>query len=360
MEEKAMMTLRLFSRKFESVPASTTWYLTDLGEARGKQELFTRQSPQRLKALREHALIESTVSSNRIEGVEVDQSRIATIVFGKPLLRDRDEEEVRGYRQALTLIHEQSAKLPVSEETVLKLHRLTRGDIWDAGKYKEKDGDIIEKSPDGRSRVRFRTVPAVDTPICLKDLAVLYDDAIKEQRIPPLVILGAFNLDFLCIHPFRDGNGRVSRLLLLLQCYHLGFEVGRYISLERLIEQNKDRYYETLERSSQGWHEGSHDPWPYINYLLSVIKMAYREFEQRLGQLQSPKGEKTSLVLQAIDKTFGSFSVAELQNACPNVSVDMIRRVLKNLRTKKQIECLGLGQNARWQKTAKWQLGNAK
>lgn len=135
-----MMTLRLFSRKFESVPASTTWYLTDLGEARGKQELFTRQSPQRLKALREHALIESNVSSNRIEGVEVDQSRIATIVFGQPLLRDRDEEEVRGYRQALTLIHEQSAKLPVSEETVLKFHRLTRGDIWDAGKYKEKDG----------------------------------------------------------------------------------------------------------------------------------------------------------------------------------------------------------------------------
>lgn len=355
-----MMTLRLFSRKFESVPASTTWYLADLGEARGKQELFTRQSPQRLKALREHALIESTVSSNRIEGVEVDQSRIATIVFGKPLLRDRDEEEVRGYRQALTLIHEQSAKLPVSEETVLKFHRLTRGDIWDAGKYKEKDGDIIEKFPDGRSRVRFRTVPAVDTPICLKDLAVLYDDAIKEQRIPPLVLLGAFNLDFLCIHPFRDGNGRVSRLLLLLQCYHLGFEVGRYISLERLIEQNKDRYYETLERSSQGWHEGTHDPWPYINYLLSVIKMAYREFEQRLGQLQSPKGEKTSLVLQAIDKTFGAFSVAELQNACPNVSVDMIRRVLKNLRAKKQIECLGLGQNARWQKTANWQLGNAK
>lgn len=355
-----MMTLRLFSRKFESVPASTTWYLTDLGEARGKQELFTRQSPQRLKALREHALIESTISSNRIEGVEVDPSRIATIVFGKPLLRDRDEEEVRGYRQALTLIHEQSAKLPVSEDTVLKLHRLTRGDIWDAGKYKEKDGGIIEKFPDGRSRVRFRTVSAVDTPTCLKDLAVLYDDAIKEQRIPPLVILGAFNLDFLCIHPFRDGNGRVSRLLLLLQCYHLGFEVGRYISLERLIEQNKDRYYETLERSSQGWHEGTHDPWPYINYLLSVIKMAYREFEQRLGQLQSPKGEKTSLVLQAIDKTFGSFSVAELQNACPNVSVDMIRRVLKNLRTKKQIECLGLGQSARWQKTAKWQLGNAK
>ena len=355
-----MMTLRLFSRKFESVPAATSWYLADLGEARGKQELFTRQSPQRLKALREHALIESAVSSNRIEGVEVDQSRIATIVFGQLLLRDRDEEEVRGYRQALTWIHEQGAKLPVSEETVLQLHRMTRGEIWDAGKYKEKDGDIIEKFPDGRSRVRFKTVSVKGTPSCMKDLVELYDDAIKDRKVPPLVLLAAFNLDFLCIHPFRDGNGRVSRLLLLMQCYHLGFEVGRYISLERLIEQHKDRYYETLEQSSQTWHEGKHDPWPYVNYLLSIIKMAYREFEQRLGQLQSSKGEKTSLILHAIDSALGPFSVAELQNRCPNVSVDMIRRVLKNLRAKDQVECLGRGQNAGWQKTAKWQLGNVE
>jgi hypothetical protein len=131
-----------------------------------------------------------------------------------------------------------------------------------------------------------------------------------------------------------------------------------YISLERLIEQNKERYCEPLEKSSQSWHEGEHDPWSYINYILSIIKMAYREFEQRLSQLQSPKGEKTSLVLHAIDRAFGPFSVAELQHRCPNVSVDMVRRVLKSLREINQIECLGRGQNARWQKTAKWQLGN--
>ncbi len=349
-----MMTLQLFSRKFESVPAATSWYLVDLGEARGKQELFTRQSPQRLKALREHALIESAVSSNRIEGVEVDQSRIATIVFGQSRLRDRDEEEVRGYRQALTWIHDQGAKIPVSEETILQLHRMTRGEIWDAGKYKEKDGDIIEKFPDGRSRVRFRTVPAKDTPSCMKDLVEFYDDAIKDRKVPPLVLLAAFNLDFLCIHLFRDGNGRVSRMLLLLQCYHLGFEVGRYISLERPIEQNKEQYYGTLEQSSQGV------PWPYTSYVLSIIKMAYREFEQRLARLQSPRGEKTSLILHAIDTTLGSFSVAELQNKCPNVSVDMVRRVLKSLREKDQVECLGRGQKARWQKTADWQLGSVE
>lgn len=348
-----MMTLRLFSRKFETVPASTSWYLAELGEARGKQELFIRQSPQRLKALREHALIESAVSSNRIEGVEVDKSRIATIVFGKPLLRDRDEEEVRGYRQALTLIHERGAELPISEKTISRLHRLTRGEIWDAGKYKEKDGDIIEKYPDGRSRVRFRTVPAGDTPACMKQLLELYEDDIKERKVPPPLLLAAFNLDFLCIHPFRDGNGRVSRLLTLLQCYQQGFEVGRYISLERLIEQNKERYYETLEQSSHGWHEGKHDPWPYINYTLFIIKTAYREFEDRLGQLGTLKGEKTSLVLRAIDRAPGAFRIAEIQNECPNVSVDMIRRVLKNLRAKNQVECLGRGQNARWQKTTK-------
>jgi Fic family protein len=347
-----MMTLWLFSQTIEVIPASTSWYLADLGEARGKQELFTRQSPQRLKALREHALIESTVSSNRIEGVEVDKSRIATIVFGKPLLRDRDEEEVRGYRQALSLIHEQGAELPLSEETVLRLHRLTRGEIWDAGKYNEKDGDIIEKYPDGRSRVRFKTVPAGKTPNFMRELVERYDDGIKKHKIPPLVLLAAFNLDFLCIHPFRDGNGRVSRLLLLLQCYHLGYDAGRYISIERIIEQSKDRYYETLEQSSAGWHEGKHDPWQYINYSLFTLKTAYKEFEERVGQLRSPKGAKTELITAAIDSFSGEFTLSDLERVCLGVSRDMIRRMLRGTPGPqiKEVECLGRGPGALWRK----------
>ncbi|MFH2046302.1 MAG: Fic family protein [Pseudomonadota bacterium] len=347
------MTLILFSKKFESVPAATSWYLSDLGEARGKQELFTRQSPQRLKALREHALIESAVSSNRIEGVEVDKSRIATIVFGKPLLLDRDEEEVRGYRQALTLIHEQSLKLSVSEENILKLHHLTRGEIWDAGQYKEKDGNIIEKLPDGRSRVRFKTVSAAHTPKRMKDLVELYNEAILDRKVPPLVLMAAFNLDFLCIHPFRDGNGRVSRLLLLLQCYHLGFEVGRYISIERLIEQNKERYYETLEQSSQGWHEGKHDPWPYINYLLFIIKEACKEFEQRLGRVKAPRGAKTDLIETAVRNFDAEFTLSDLEKACASVSRDMVRRVLRDLKKNGVVECLGRGPGALWRKREK-------
>ena len=164
-----MTTLRLLSAK-STIPTNTVWYLTDLGEALGKQELFTKQSPQRLKVLREQALIESAVSSNRIEGVTVEQSRVKAVVLGKSLLRDRDEQEIRGYRDALRLIHEQSAKLPVSEKTILRLHRLSRANIGDAGKYKEKDSDIIEKFPDGQVRVRFKTVPARKTSAAMHTL----------------------------------------------------------------------------------------------------------------------------------------------------------------------------------------------
>lgn len=345
-----MMTLRLFSSGLESVPAVTTWYLADLGEALGKQELFTKQSPQKLRILCEHALIESTISSNRIEGVLVDKSRVGTIVFGTRVLRDRDEEEVRGYRKALALIHEGWAKLPIAEATVLQLHRLSRANVGDAGQYKERDGDIIEKLPDGRSRVRFKTVPADQTPAFMMELVDSWGQTIQNRPVHPLIAIAAMNLDFLCIHPFRDGNGRVSRLTLLLACYHLGYEVGRYISLERLIEDNKDRYYETLEMSSSGWHEGKHDPWPYINYVLFILKAAYREFEERVGQVTSPRGAKTELVTAAVQRAAPTFRVADIQRECPGVSLDLIRQVLKGMQAGGLVECLGRGRDAQWRK----------
>ncbi len=353
-----MMTLRRFAASADTVPVNTAWYLADLGEARGKQELFTRQTPQRLKVLREHALIESAVSSNRIEGVEIEPGRVGTIVFGKPLLRDRNEEEVRGYRDALRLIHEQAARVSVSKETVLRFHRMSKGEIWDAGSYKNKDGDIIERYPDGRERVRFRPVPAAKAPEAMGELLALWEAALSERWMHPLAALAAFNLDFLCIHPFQDGNGRVSRLLLLLQCYQLGYEVGRYISLERLIEQNKERYYETLEQSSAGWHEGQHDPWPFVNYLFFILKTAYREFEERVGQIASPRGAKSELVVAAIGRASGPFRVADLQRGCPGVGLDLIRSVLKKLRAEGKVECLGRGQSAQWKKRSEWELGN--
>ena len=344
------MTLRQFAAGLKSVPSATTWYLTDLAEARGKQELFTHQSPQKLKVLREHALIESSVSSNRIEGVEVDKSRVATLIFGKPALRDRDEKEVRGYRDALNLIHQNGAKLPISEATIRKIHKLSRGEIWDAGIYKEKDVDIIQTYDDGRSRVRFKTVPAKLTPVAMAEMVDLWQRGVREKWVHPLILAAAFNLDFLCIHPFRDGNGRVSRLLFLLACYHCGIEAGRYISLERIIEDNKERYYEVLEQSSQRWHEGKHDPWPTMNFLLFILTHACKEFEQRVGQLKSPRGEKTEAVIAAVERQIGTFRVADLQAECPGVGLDLIRRLLARLQKEKKIKSLGTGRSAKWEK----------
>lgn len=343
------MTFKQFTGKLETIPASTSWYLADLGEARGRQELYTRQAPQKLKILREHALIESAVSSNRIEGVTVDQRRIKAVVLGKELLHDRNEEEVRGYRQALDLIHSRGATLPISEQTILELHRLIRGDAWDAGAYKDKDGDIIEKYPDGRERIRFKTVEAAKTPASMTVLLEMWDSCLRERWAHPLIALAAFNLDFLCIHPFRDGNGRVSRLLLLLQSYLLGYEVGRYISIERLIEENKERYYETLELSSQRWHEGKHDPWHYVNFLLFILKTAYREFESRVGEVKSPRGTKTEMIESAISSFSGEFTLADLEQKCAHASRDMVRRVLRNQQKEGKVECLGRGPGALWQ-----------
>ncbi len=353
-----MMTLRLLSTKLDAVPLATSWMLEELGAARGKQELFTKQSPQKLKALREHAIIESAVSSNRMEGVEIDQKRLTAVIFGKPLFRDRNEEEVRGYRDALKLIHEQGAQLPVAEATILRLHKLCRGDIWDAGKYKETAEPIIEKFPDGRTRVRFQPAAAKDAKPFLVETVSLWRDCLRDKKVPPLIVLAGMNLDFLCIHPFRDGNGRTSRLLFLLQCYHLSYEVGRYISLERIIEENKDRYYETLERSSKGWHKGKHDPWPYINHLLFILKTAYKEFEQRVGQVREPRGAKTEQIIAAIARQSGEFRVADIQRACPGASVDMIRKVLVDLRP--GVECRRRGPNAPYRKTSKWNSVTSK
>ena len=346
-----MTTLHRFASAQIAIPPSTAWYLSDLGEFRGKQELYTHQSPQRLKALREHAMIESALSSNRIEGVSIDPRRVRDILVSpKPLFRDRDEEEVRGYRDALAWIHVGAASISCNEETAKHLHTLTRGQIWDAGKYKEKDGDIIERYPNGSERVRFRPVAATQTQVRMAELVRDWQQCQEERWVPQLIALAAFNLDFLCIHPFRDGNGRVSRLLWLLQSYQLGYEVGRYISLERLIEQNKDRYYETLEISSQGWHEGKHDPWPYINYVLYILKAAYREFADRVGQTKAPRGAKTDQVKSAIQQFLREFTVGELELRCPGVSRDMVRRVLRERQAAGEVECHGRGPAAKWYK----------
>lgn len=356
-------TLRLFATKRLGIEPAAAWYLNDLGELRGKQELYTRQSPQRLRVLRQSAMIESAVSSNRIEGVTMDPARVRDIlVVPRPLFRDRDEEEIRGYRDALDLIHEGAGRLAVSDETILRLHAMTRGEIWDAGQYKERDGDIIERFADGSQRVRFRTVSATETPAAMADLIADWHRCQEERWVPPLIALAAFNLDFLCVHPFRDGNGRVSRLLWLLQSYQAGYEVGRYISVERLIEENKERYYETLARSSEHWHEGRHDPWPYINFILSIMKTAYRDLVERVGEVRAPRGEKRERVVQGIGQLLAQsatgFTLSELEQACPGVSRDMVRRVLREQKEAGAIACRGRGPGAVWARAGVANEGN--
>jgi hypothetical protein len=183
-------------------------------------------------------------------------------------------------------------------------------------------------------------------------LTALWQRGIVEKWVHPLVLLAALNLDFLCIHPFRDGNGRVSRLLFLLACYHCGLEVGRYISLERIIEDNKERYYEVLEQSSARWHEGKHDPWPAIGFLLFILTQACKEFERRVGELRSPRGEKTARVFAAVERQVSTFRVADLQAECHGVGLDLIRRVLARLQKEKKIKSLGTGRSAKWEKLA--------
>jgi len=334
-----------------AVPMSTAWLLNDIAEAKGKQELYTRQSPQVLKALREMALIQSTESSNRIEGVTVAADRLRPLVLGNTKPRDRSEQEVQGYRLALNEIHTRQERLRITPETLKHLHGLCQSASGDAGQFKRIDNEVVELRAGAAPVIRFKCVSAKQTPAAVDELCLLYRHALDQDNIPPLIAITALVLDFLCIHPFRDGNGRVSRLLTLLALYHHGYEVGRYISLERLVEQSKEDYYEVLNRSSQRWHEGRHELTPWMNLLLAVVRRGYVEFEQRAGQVKAPRGAKTDLVQAAIEAQSGPFRVSDIQHACPGVSLDMIRQVLKNLRGSK-VECLGRGQNAQWQKLA--------
>ena len=245
----------LAALRFDGTQAAT---LRTLGEYQGKQQLYAAQSPEALKGLRQIAVVESTESSNRLEGVVVAPSRLKSLVIRNATPKSRSEQEIAGYRDALALIHESAAHMPFSEGVVLQLHTLLYRYMPQAGgRWKATNNDIIERYPDGTSRLRFQPVAAHLTPMTMADLSGRYATALDQHLADPLVLVPLAMLDFLCIHPFPDGNGRMSRLLTLLLLYHFDYAVGRYISLERIFEETKESYYETLEASSQGWHQGS-------------------------------------------------------------------------------------------------------
>ncbi len=322
--------------------------LAALGAFRGRQGLFRHQTPQLLAALKDAAVVESSESSNRIEGVVAPHERIEALVLHLSTPRDRSEQEIAGYRDALNLIHESAREMSFSVNVVLQLHTmLYRYYGGRGGRWKMTQNEIIERDPAGMQRVRFAPPGPVATPLLMNDLVANYQRAVDVER-EPLIVVPLAVLDFLCIHPFSDGNGRSGRLLTLMLLYQSDFEVGRYISLERIIEESKETYYEALGASSQGWHDGIHDPMPWLRYFWGVLIAAYKEFEARVGTLRSGRGAKTDMVEEAVSRRTGAFSIADIEADSPGITRDWIRIVLRRMRDEGRVELRGTGRGAKW------------
>lgn len=336
----------------QPIPHSFLRTIRQLGEYRGKEALFKQQTPQMLETLRQVSIIQSTESSNRIEGIEAPAERIRKLVEHKTTPKNRSEQEIAGYRDALATIHTTHPNMPFTVGIVLQLHRdLYQFVAQQGGRWKMSDNEISETRADGTKVIRFRPVTAHQTPDAMERLHTHFDKKWDRGEIDPLLIIPAYVFDFLCIHPFTDGNGRMARLLTLLLLYRAGFEVGRYISLEHLVEKQREGYYDALYNSSQGWHDGAHSLLPWWEYFLGVMLLgAYHEFEHRTGELTNAHGAKTEMVLSAIEKLPSQFRYADLAQACPNVSRPTIKRVLGKLRDEGKIECLKPGRDAVWEK----------
>jgi Fic family protein len=323
--------------------------LRAIGEFRGRQVLYSEQSPEVLETLRRVAMIQSVESSNRIEGITVLPERLPELVMEKTTPRDRPEQEVAGYREVLDDIHLHHATLRLSTKLILQWHRtMYRYTGEKRGRWKDRDNAIVEVRPDGRQVVRFRPASALVTPEFMQRLVHLFDESLAEGKTDPLLLIASFILDFECVHPFIDGNGRVGRLLALLLLYHAGYEVGRYISLERIVEESKETYYEALRKSSQGWHEARHDLRPWWEYFLGMLTAAYNEFEARVGTITSARGAKREMVRRAIERLPDPFTIADLRRACAGVSEPTLKRALSEMAKEGRIRRLGVGPAAQW------------
>lgn len=346
--------MKSFERRFieeQAIPIEMAGLLQTLGELKGRQDLYSRQIPQTLETLRQVAIVESTESSNRIEGVTVSPDRFKEIMIRPSQPRDRSEAEILGYRNILSQIHRDPARFDVNEETVRLFHREIYAQTGiTGGLYKTRDNTIEERLPDGRWITRFVPVTARETPLYMRELCSRFNNFYAKQHISPLLLIPAFILDFLCIHPFTDGNGRVSRLLTVLLLNKADYPVGRYISIERLIEESKETYYEVLRISSEGWHEGRHQLKPWWEYSLGILIKAYRDFEKRVGAITQGRGAKTALIEQAVEALPATFGISDVERSCPSVSRDMIRIVLNRLRDEGKLVCKGTGRKAAWEK----------
>lgn len=332
-----------------AVPIGTGWLLGACMEARGKQDFWIRQKPEVLEVLREQAIVQSAESSNRIEGVTVAPNRLRPLVLGRAKPRDRSEEELAGYRAALNWIFSRKGQVAVNPAVVLRMHALAQGgSSGDPGEWKKRDNEIVEILATGERIVRFLPVSAKKTPAAVEMLCRRYGTLGDQHGVPPLLVIATFIFDLLCIHPFRDGNGRVSRLMtsLLLQLH--GFQVARYISLERLIEETKEEYYRVLKLCSQRWHEGQNEIVPWWNYFLGVLRNAYKELERQVESVEA-RLAKTDLVRQTILAQVETFTLADMASQLPAASPQLIKKVLAEMKNAGQVKLSGRGRGAKWE-----------
>ena len=320
--------------------------LTTIHEFRGKEKLFVNAKKDVLVQLEEIAKIQSTDASNRIEGIYTTEERLRKLVMNKTAPKSRSEREIAGYRDVLATIHTNHAFIPVKASSILQLHRdlykFTGSSI--GGQYKVADNEIAEIDSEGNRTIRFLPVAAWETAESIDALCSAYKKMYNAADADPLLIIPMFILDFLCIHPFSDGNGRMSRLLTLLLLYNNGYEVGKYVSIEKIINDSKDSYYEALQESSQNWHEGENSYLPFVRYMLGAIVAAYREFESRVDLLDDSESSKPEVVRELIKSTFGTITTSEIMRAYPDISHTTVQRALKDLQDKGEIIKIGGGR----------------
>lgn len=307
--------------------------LSQIHEFKGEQNLFIEAKSDALTQLVEIAKIQSTDASNKIEGIYTSDERLKNLVLNKTMPRTRGEQEIAGYRDVLATIHDSYEFIPVRPSIILQLHR----DLYKfsgksiGGAYKNSDNIIAEEDAEGNRFVRFQPLPAWETPEAIEQICNAFNDVMSRGEADPLLIIPMFILDFLCIHPFNDGNGRMSRLLTLLLLYKAGYIVGKYISIEKVIETSKDTYYEALQSSSQGWHEEENDYAHFVRYMLGVILSAYREFSERVKVLTTSGMSKPDRIREIIKDTLGKITKTEIMHKCPDISQVTIQRTLNEL-----------------------------
>ena len=319
--------------------------VSSIHEHKGKQELFLEANVDELKTLLEVALIQSTGASNRIEGIFTSDKRLEELVSQKAEPRNRSEQEIAGYREVLSTIHEGYEYITPRPNIILQLHR----DLYSysqgtaGGSYKNSDNVIAETDAEGHQKARFIPVPAFQTAEAMEELCTRFLEAWEADRIDKLILIPMFILDFLCIHPFNDGNGRMSRLLTLLLFYKAGYIVGKYVSMEMLIEKTKETYYEALQASSAGWHESENSYEPFVKYYLGVMLKAYNEFESRVEHLKHRSLSKPDRIKAVIDSKVGKITKKEIMELCPDISKVTVERTLTDLVKSGYIAKIGAG-----------------